>query len=81
MIVSSKWRLYIILVVGEQTLRYSQLNNRHPGVSEKVLASELKAVGTLAVMKREAFTDVPLRVDYILTKRGRLILPILKQVQ
>jgi len=80
-IVSGKWRLYIILVLGEQTLRYSQLSDRLPGVSEKVLAGELKALVNLGVMKREAFAEVPLRVEYTLTERGRLILPILEQVQ
>jgi DNA-binding HxlR family transcriptional regulator len=69
-IVSGKWRLYIILVLGEQTLRYSQLSDRLPGVSEKVLAGELKALVTLGVMKREAFAEVPLRVDFTYFKTG-----------
>jgi len=80
-IVSGKWRIFIILVLGEQTLRYSQLSDKLPKISEKVLAGELKALVTLGVMKREAFAEVPLRVEYTLTERGRLILPILKQVQ
>jgi DNA-binding HxlR family transcriptional regulator len=80
-IVSGKWRLYIILVLGEQTLRYGQLSDRLPGVSEKVLASELKALVALGVMKREAFAVIPPRVEYTLTEQGRLALPILREVQ
>ncbi|AUD04561.1 winged helix-turn-helix transcriptional regulator [Spirosoma pollinicola] len=80
-VVSGKWRLYIILILGEQTLRYSQLSERLPGVSEKVLASELKALVGLGVMKREAFAEIPPRVEYTLTERGRLALPILRQIQ
>ena len=80
-IVSGKWRLFIILILGEQTLRYSQLSDRLPGLSEKVLASELKALVALGVMKREAYAEIPPRVEYTLTERGRLALPILRQVQ
>ncbi|GAB2527808.1 winged helix-turn-helix transcriptional regulator [Spirosoma aerophilum] len=80
-IVSGKWRLYIILVLGEQTLRYSQLSGKLPGVSEKVLASELKALVALGIMHREVFAEIPSRVEYTLTERGRLALPMLRQVQ
>ena len=80
-VVSGKWRLFIILILGEQTLRYSQLSDRLPGLSEKVLASELKALVALGVMKREAYAEIPPRVEYTLTERGRLALPILRQVQ
>ncbi len=80
-VISGKWRLYIILVLGEQTLRYGQLSDKLPGVSEKVLASELKALVALGVMKREAYAEIPPRVEYTLTERGRLALPILRQVQ
>lgn len=80
-IISGKWRLYILLVLNEQTLRYGQLSDRLPGVSEKVLASELKALVALGVIKREAFAEIPPRVEYTLTERGRLALPMLRQVQ
>lgn len=80
-VISGKWRLYIILVLGEQTLRYSQLGDLLPGLSEKVLAGELKALVALGVMKRVVFAEIPPRVEYTLTEKGRLALPLLRQVQ
>jgi len=80
-IISGKWRLYIILMLGEQTLRYSKLSEMLPGVSEKVLASELKALVALGVMNRTAYAEIPPRVEYTLTQKGLLALPILKQLQ
>ncbi|GAB4053883.1 winged helix-turn-helix transcriptional regulator [Spirosoma litoris] len=78
---SGKWRLYIILLLGEQTLRYTQLSELLPGISEKVLAGELKALVALGVMKRKAYAEMPPRVEYKLSKKGRLALPILSQIQ
>ncbi|SFD30745.1 winged helix-turn-helix transcriptional regulator [Spirosoma endophyticum] len=80
-IVCGKWRLYIILLLGKQTLRYGKISEMLPGVSEKVLASELKTLVALGVMKRKAYAEIPPRVEYTLTKKGLLILPILKQIQ
>ena len=81
LIISGKWRLYIILLLADQTLRYSQLSEKLPGTSQKVLANELKALVGLGILKRKVFAEVPPRVEYTLTKKGRLALPILRQVQ
>ncbi len=80
-VVGGKWRLYIILCLGEQTLRYGQISELLPRVSEKVLASELKALVALGVMTRTPYPEIPPRVEYTLTERGRLALPILRQIQ
>ncbi|WP_460970327.1 winged helix-turn-helix transcriptional regulator [Spirosoma migulaei] len=79
--ICGKWRLYIILLLGEQTLRYTQLSELLPGISEKVLAGELKALVALGVMKRKAYAEMPPRVEYKLSKKGRLALPVLNQLQ
>jgi DNA-binding HxlR family transcriptional regulator len=80
-VVSGKWRLYIILIVGQQTLRYGELNEQLPAISEKMLASELKALVALGVLKRKSYAEIPPRVEYTLTPKGQLALPILRQLQ
>ncbi|MBD2752954.1 winged helix-turn-helix transcriptional regulator [Spirosoma validum] len=80
-VICGKWRLYIILVLGEQTLRYTKLSELLPGVSEKVLAGELKALVALGVMKRVLYAEIPSRVEYALTEKGIFALPQLRQIQ
>lgn len=80
-VISGKWRLYIILALGEQTLRYSQLSELLPSISEKVLAGELKALVALGVMNRAMYAEIPPRVEYTLTEKGLLALPLLRQLQ
>lgn len=80
-IISGKWRLYSMLVLGEQTLRFSQLAEQLPGVSEKVLAHELKALVSLGVMLRTVHAEIPPRVEYTLTQKARSALPLLRQIQ
>lgn len=80
-VVCGKWRLSIILLVGNNTLRYSELRLKLPLVSEKVLADELKALSLLGVLSRKAYAEVPPKVEYTLTERGLLVLPVLIQLK
>ncbi len=80
-IVGGKWRLSIILLLGSNTLRYTELHNMLPAVSEKVLADELKALAALGVLSRRAYAEVPPRVEYALTEQGLLALPVLIQLK
>jgi DNA-binding HxlR family transcriptional regulator len=80
-VVCGKWRLFILLHLGNQTRRYSELRRLLPTVSEKVLIQELKALVQLGVLEKESFNEVPPRVEYRLSERGRAVLPILHQVK
>ncbi|GAB3935272.1 winged helix-turn-helix transcriptional regulator [Larkinella terrae] len=80
-IISGKWRLTIILLIGEDTFRFRQFREQLPSMSEKMLAGELKALVALDVLTRTVYAEVPPRVEYSLTKKGRLALPILRQLQ
>ena len=80
-VVCGKWRLFILLHLGNQTRRYSELRRLLPAVSEKVLIQELKALVQLGVLEKESFNEVPPRVEYRLSERGRAVLPTLHQIK
>lgn len=76
-IICGKWRLFILLNLGEHTRRYGELRRMMPDVSEKVLIQELKTLISLGVLEKESFNEVPPRVEYKLTSKGLHILPLL----
>ncbi|CAN5165459.1 helix-turn-helix domain-containing protein [soil metagenome] len=76
-IISGKWRLYIIYQLGNEARRYGELRRMIPDVSEKVLIQELKALTSLGVVEKKAYNEVPPRVEYRLTVKGRQVLPSL----
>ncbi len=76
-IICGKWRLFILLNLGEHTRRYGELRRMMPDVSEKVLIQELKTLISLGVLEKESFNEVPPRVEYKLTPKGLHILPLL----
>lgn len=79
-IICGKWRLYIIFQLDQQARRYGELRRLIPEVSEKVLIQELKALVALGVLEKTSYNEVPPRVEYSLTDKGRKVLPILLQL-
>lgn len=76
-IISGKWRLHIIYQIGNEVRRYGELRRMIPQISEKVLVQELKALVNLGVLEKKSSDEMPSRVDYALTAKGRHVLPTL----
>ena len=76
-IICGKWRLFIIYQLGTESRRYGELRRMIPDVSEKVLIQELKALANLGVIEKKSYSEVPPRVEYSLTIKGKQVLPTL----
>jgi DNA-binding HxlR family transcriptional regulator len=79
-IICGKWRLYIIFQLGTEDRRYGELRRMIPEVSEKVLIQELKALVSLGVVEKKSYNEVPPRVEYCLTTKGKQVLPTLLEL-
>lgn len=80
-LISGKWRLVIIQELANNTMRFGDLRQLLPAISEKVLASELKILTEQGALTRKAYYEMPRRVEYSLTDLGRSVLPIIKQLK
>src|ERR1700720_4516743 len=57
-----------------QRARFSELERAIPGVSQRMLTLTLRTLERDGLLTRELFPEVPLRVEYELTKLGRSLL-------
>lgn len=70
-IISKKWTLQIVAVIGNhKKLRYNEISVKLGSISPKSLADRLKELERAGLIKREAFAEIPPRVEYSLTKDG-----------
>ena len=76
-LIARKWTALVIAVLAEGTHRYSELQNRITGVSQKVLTETLRALERDGLLKRTVHPEVPPRVEYSLTPLGRSLKKIL----
>jgi DNA-binding HxlR family transcriptional regulator len=81
--ISKKWALLIIHVLGNTSrVRFSELQKELDGISPKTLADTLASLQKEGFVGREAFAEIPPRVEYYLTDDGKelweAILPLLE---
>ena len=69
--VTSRWGVLVLMVLLEQTCRFSDLRRKVDGVSEKMLAQTLQWLAADGFVIRTAYDEVPPHVDYRLTPLGR----------
>lgn len=68
--VGGKWKLHLMWVLGAGPRRFGQIRRVLDGVSEKVLAENLRQMEARGIVHREIYPEVPPRVEYTLTAVG-----------
>lgn len=79
-VVGDTWSLLVLRDIARGVRRFDALQ-AELGVSRKVLTERLKSLVADGVLAREAYQDRPPRFDYVLTPRGRALLPVLVALQ
>ena len=80
-IIGGKWKVQILCAVSNAgTIRYNALRAKLDGVSNTVLSSALKELEEDGLILRQAYPEVPVRVEYSPTDSCRTLLPILEQL-
>ncbi len=80
-IFGGKWKSRIICVLAAMdTLRYSQLRKEMCNITDAVLASTLKELIADDIVERKSYDEIPPRVEYSLTEKGKSVVPILQSI-
>ena len=76
-----KWNSRIICVLSTLgTLRYSELRKEMGNITDAVLASTLKELIANEIVLRKSYDEIPPRVEYSLTEKGKSVVPILQSI-
>lgn len=80
-IFGGKWNSRILCVLaGMGTLRYSELRKELTNITDAVLASALKKLMENKMVQRHSYDEIPPRVEYSLTEKGKSVIPILQSI-
>lgn len=75
-----KWVLLVIYILdrsGKESLRFTELKQQMPDISQKMLAMTLRTMEEDGYVTRTMFSEIPPRVEYALTERTRSLKPVL----
>ena len=80
-LVGGKYKAVILWhLMDAGTLRYHELHRRIPRATDKMLAQQLRELERDGLVRRQAYPEVPVRVEYSPTDSCRELLPILEQL-
>ncbi len=74
----------VLLIIRDLThgpRRFNELQTSFPGVSTRTLTQKLKALESEGLIEKKKYSEFPPRIDYLLTKKGRGLLPIIKALE
>lgn len=78
---SGKWRPMIIYWLLQGPMRFNELQRRLGAVTHRTLSKTLKKMEADGLVIRRDYGEIPPRVDYSLTPRGRSLEPILRAME
>ncbi|HZU59748.1 MAG TPA: helix-turn-helix domain-containing protein [Solirubrobacteraceae bacterium] len=80
-IVCGKWTLLVIRDLAEGRSRFCQLERSLRGISPRTLSLRLRALEEEGIVERQTFPEVPPRVEYALTEKGRALVPLIEDMR
>ena len=80
-VVSGKWKSLILWELDHGTKRFGELRRGLPGVSEKMLTQQIRELEEDGLVRRQVFAEVPPRVEYALTDKGRALVPLIDDMR
>ena len=76
-----KWSVLVLMLLEEaHVLRFNEIFGYIQTISQKMLAVTLKSLEADGLVKRTVYPQIPPKVEYELTDRGRSLLPHLHQL-
>lgn len=76
-LVGKRWTGAILLVLMDGPLRFCEIRQLVPDVSDRLLSERLKELEAEEVVARNVYDETPVRVEYSLTPKGQALKPAL----
>ena len=80
-LVCAKWTILVIRDLAGGCSRFCELERSLAGISPRTLSLRLRALEEEGIVERNTYPEVPPRVEYELTDKGRALLPLIDDMR
>src|SRR5213082_3730561 len=80
-VICGKWTILVIRDLAEGRSRFCELERSLEGISPRTLSLRLRALEEAGIVERRTFPEVPPRVTYQLTDKGRALVPLIEDMR
>lgn len=79
--IGGTWKMPILWRLNQRTMRYGEIRKALPHITDKMLSSQLKELEKHELITRKVYAEVPPRVEYSITKRGKEVIPVVEAIR
>lgn len=80
-LLGKKWTGLIIHVLLGGPKRFKEIKMQIPDMSDKMLTDRMKELEALGVVKRSVYPEIPVRIEYELTLKGKDMESVIEAIQ
>ncbi|OON61472.1 transcriptional regulator [Klebsiella pneumoniae] len=80
-LLSKKWTGLIIKSLLEESKRFREIADIIPNMSDRMLSERLKELESEGIVVRNVYPEVPVRIEYGLTDKGKALESVMDEVQ
>jgi DNA-binding HxlR family transcriptional regulator len=80
-LIGKRWTGAIVFVLMDGPLRFSEVKTLVPDLSDRLLSERMKELESEGIVERRVIDEMPVRVEYCLTTKGRGLEPALRSLR
>jgi DNA-binding HxlR family transcriptional regulator len=80
-LIGKRWTGLIIRVLMGGPKRFKDIKEQIPDMSDKMLTDRMKELESSGVLKRTVYPEMPVRIEYELTEKGRDMEKVVESIQ
>ena len=77
-LIDGKWKGVILFHLLSGTQRFGELRRRMPGITQRMLTKQLRALEEDKLVIRKVYAEVPPRVEYTVSEIGESLRPVIE---
>ncbi|MEM1218021.1 MAG: helix-turn-helix domain-containing protein [Bacteroidota bacterium] len=76
-VIGGKWKPIILYLISHDVNRFGEMLRMIEGISKKMLTAQLRELEADGIINRKVFAEVPPRVEYSISDKGRSLQPLI----
>ena len=80
-VIGGKWKILILYLVYNDINRFGKMGMILKDISKQMLTTQLRELENDGIIERKIYAEIPPRVEYFLTEKGKSLLPIIEHMR
>jgi DNA-binding HxlR family transcriptional regulator len=80
-VIGGKWKILILYLISNDINRFGKMGMVLKDISKQMLTTQLRELEQDGILERKIYPEIPPRVEYFLTEKGKSLLPIIESLK